>query len=192
LAAVDKGSQSRRRPGLIIDILKEAATFPVAHGRPHPAVAAGREGEPVNRLPVGVVGVISPSSFPFFLSMKSAAHALACGNAVVPKPHEDFPIMNGTVIGQIFKHAGLPAGVLNVVVTAIPTIGDAFLTHPVSRVLSFTGSTAVGRHVAEVAAREFKKPILELGGNSALVVLAEPTSTWPWMQRSSAGSPTRA
>jgi aldehyde dehydrogenase (NAD+) len=127
----------------------------------------------VYRLPVGVVGVVSPFNFPFFLSMKSVAPALATGNAVVLKPHEDTPITGGTVIGRIFEQAGLPAGVLNVVVTDIPTIGDAFLEHPVPRVLSFTGSTAVGRHVAEVAAREFKKPILELGGNSALVVLAD-------------------
>jgi vanillin dehydrogenase len=159
--------------GLVIDILKEAATFPLRmEGRILPSPLPDKENR-VYRLPVGVVGVISPFNFPFFLSMKSVAPALATGNAVVLKPHEDTPIMGGTLIGRIFEQAGLPAGVLNVVVTDIPTIGDAFLEHPVPRVLSFTGSTAVGRHVAEVAAREFKKPILELGGNSALVVLAD-------------------
>lgn len=159
--------------GLVIDILKEAATFPLRmEGRILPSPLPDKENR-VYRLPVGVVGVISPFNFPFFLSMKSVAPALAAGNGVVLKPHEDTPIMGGTVIGRIFQQAGLPAGVLNVVVTDIPTIGDAFLEHPIPRVLSFTGSTAVGRHVAEVAAREFKKPILELGGNSALVVLAD-------------------
>jgi aldehyde dehydrogenase (NAD+) len=159
--------------GLVIDILKEAATFPLRmEGRILPSPIEDKENR-VHRLPVGVVGVISPFNFPFFLSMKSVAPALATGNGVVLKPHEDTPITGGTVIGRISEQAGLPAGALNVVVTDIPTIGDAFLDHPIPRVLSFTGSTAVGRHVAEVAAREFKKPILELGGNSALIVLAD-------------------
>ncbi len=159
--------------GLVLDILKEAGTFPLRmEGRILPSPIEEKENR-VYRLPVGVVGVISPFNFPFFLSMKSVAPALATGNGVVLKPHEDTPIMGGTVIGRILQEAGLPAGVLNVVVTDIPTIGDAFIEHPVPRVLSFTGSSAVGRHVAEVAAREFKKPILELGGNSALVVLAD-------------------
>jgi aldehyde dehydrogenase (NAD+) len=159
--------------GLVLDILKEAATFPLRMvGQILPSTLADKENR-VYRIPVGVVSVISPFNFPFFLSMKSVAPALAAGNGVVLKPHEDTPITGGTLIGRIFEHAGLPAGLLNVVVTSIETIGDAFITHPIPRVLSFTGSAAVGRHIAEVAAREFKKPILELGGNSALVVLAD-------------------
>jgi vanillin dehydrogenase len=159
--------------GLVIDIVKEAATFPLRmEGRILPSPLADKENR-VYRVPVGVVGVISPFNFPFFLSMKSVAPALAVGNAVVLKPHEDTPITGGTLIGRIFEQAGLPAGALNVVVTEIQAIGDAFIDHPVPRVLSFTGSAGVGRYIAEVAAREFKKPILELGGNSALVVLAD-------------------
>jgi aldehyde dehydrogenase (NAD+) len=115
--------------------------------------------------------VISPFNFPFFLSMKSVAPALGAGNGVVLKPHEQTPIMGGTMIGKIFEEAGLPAGLLNVVVTDITAIGDAFIEHPIPRVISFTGSTAVGRHVAEVGARNFKKVLLELGGNSAFIVL---------------------
>lgn len=157
--------------GLVLDMLKEAATFPLRmEGRILPSAVDDRENY-LYRVPVGVVGVISPFNFPFFLSMKSVAPALGAGNGVVLKPHEQTPIMGGTMIGKIFEEAGLPAGLLNVVVTDIAAIGDAFIEHPIPRVLSFTGSTAVGRHVAEVGARHFKKVLLELGGNSAFIVL---------------------
>ncbi|MFC4856745.1 aldehyde dehydrogenase family protein [Actinophytocola glycyrrhizae] len=159
--------------GLTIDMLKEAATFPLRmEGRILPSPIDDKENR-VYRDPVGVVGVISPFNFPFFLGMKSVAPALGAGNGVVLKPHEDTPIVGGTLIAEIFEAAGLPAGLLNVVITEIPVIGDAFVEHPVPRVISFTGSAAVGRHVAEVAVRNFKKPLLELGGNSALIVLAD-------------------
>ncbi len=159
--------------GLVIDMLKEAATFPLRmEGRIMPSPIDDKENR-IYREPVGVVGVISPFNFPFFLGMKSVAPALAAGNGVVLKPHEDTPIIGGTLFAEIFEAAGLPAGLLNVVITEIPAIGDAFVEHPVPRVISFTGSAAVGRHVAEVAVRNFKKPLLELGGNSALIVLAD-------------------
>ncbi|AIR99706.1 aldehyde dehydrogenase family protein [Streptomyces glaucescens] len=125
----------------------------------------------LHRVPVGVVGVISPFNFPFLLSLKSVAPALALGNAVVLKPHQDTPVTGGTLVARIFEDAGLPAGALNVVVTDIAEIGDAFIEHPVPKVISFTGSDAVGRHVATVCAARFKRAVLELGGNSALVVL---------------------
>jgi vanillin dehydrogenase len=159
--------------GLVLDMLKEAGTFPLRmEGRILPSAVDERENF-LYRMPVGVVGVISPFNFPFFLSMKSVAPALGAGNGVVLKPHEETPIMGGTIIGKIFEEAGLPAGLLNVVVTEIPAIGDAFVEHPIPRVISFTGSTAVGRHVAEVGARTFKKVLLELGGNSAFIVLED-------------------
>jgi aldehyde dehydrogenase (NAD+) len=159
--------------GLVLDMLKEASTFPLRmEGKILPSAVDDRENF-LYRVPVGVVGVISPFNFPFFLSMKSVAPALAAGNGVVLKPHEQTPIMGGTIIGKIFEEAGLPSGLLNVVVTDIKAVGDAFLEHPVPRVISFTGSTAVGRHVAEVGARHFKKVLLELGGNSAFVVLED-------------------
>ncbi|GAB1509744.1 benzaldehyde dehydrogenase [Actinophytocola sp. KF-1] len=159
--------------GLVIDMLKEAATYPLRMaGQILPSPIDDKENR-VYREPVGVVGVISPFNFPFFLGMKSVAPALAAGNGVVLKPHEDTPIIGGTLFAEIFEAAGLPSGLLNVVITEIPAIGDAFVEHPVPRVISFTGSAAVGRHVAEVAVRNFKKPLLELGGNSALIVLAD-------------------
>jgi acyl-CoA reductase-like NAD-dependent aldehyde dehydrogenase len=157
--------------GLVIDMLKEASTFPLRmEGKILPSAVDERENF-LYRIPVGVVGVISPFNFPFFLAMKCIAPALAAGNGVVAKPHEQTPIMGGTMIGKIFEEAGLPSGLLNVVVTDISQIGDAFIEHPIPRVLAFTGSTAVGRHVAEVGARHFKKVLLELGGNSAFIVL---------------------
>jgi len=159
--------------GLVLDMLKEAATFPLRmEGKILPSAVDERENF-LYRVPVGVVGVISPSNFPFFLSMKSVAPALAAGNGVVLKPHEESPITGGTLIGKIFEDAGLPPGLLNVIVTEIPAIGDAFVEHPVPRVISYTGSTSVGRHIGEVCARHFKKAILELGGNSAFIVLED-------------------
>ncbi|MGW2029513.1 aldehyde dehydrogenase family protein [Streptomyces sp. NPDC001811] len=139
-------------------------------GRILPSPTEGKENR-VYRVPVGVVGVISPFNFPFLLSLKSVAPALALGNAVVLKPHQNTPIAGGTLLAKIFEDAGLPGGLLNVVVTDIAEIGDAFLEHPVPKVISFTGSDKVGRHVATVCARHFKRAVLELGGNSALVVL---------------------
>ncbi|CAM5268547.1 MULTISPECIES: aldehyde dehydrogenase family protein [Streptomyces] len=139
-------------------------------GRILPSPGEGKENR-VYRVPVGVVGVISPFNFPFLLSLKSVAPALALGNAVVLKPHQNTPIAGGTLLAKIFEDAGLPGGLLNVVVTDIAEIGDAFLEHPVPKVISFTGSDKVGRHVATVCARNFKRAVLELGGNSALVVL---------------------
>ncbi|MFI1254499.1 aldehyde dehydrogenase family protein [Streptomyces netropsis] len=123
------------------------------------------------RVPVGVVGVISPFNFPFLLSIKSVAPALALGNAVVLKPHQNTPICGGGLVAKVFEEAGLPPGLLNVVVTDIAEIGDALIEHPVPKVISFTGSDRVGRHVATVAASHFKRTVLELGGNSALIVL---------------------
>ncbi|MFH9608846.1 aldehyde dehydrogenase family protein [Streptomyces sp. NPDC017448] len=135
-----------------------------------PSPTEGKENR-VYRVPVGVVGVISPFNFPFLLSLKSVAPALALGNAVVLKPHQNTPICGGTLLAKVFEDAGLPAGLLNVVITDIAEIGDTLLEHPVPQVISFTGSDKVGRHVATVCATNLKRAVLELGGNSALIVL---------------------
>lgn len=156
--------------GLVIDTVKEAASMPLRiQGSIHPSPVPDTENL-VYRRPVGVVGVISPYNTPFFLSMRCVASALATGNGVVVKPHEETPVTGGTLLAAIFEEAGLPAGLLNVVATEIQIIGDYFIEHPVPSVLAFTGSTAVGRHIGEVAARHFKKAILELGGNNAFIV----------------------
>ncbi|MFJ5121250.1 aldehyde dehydrogenase family protein [Kitasatospora sp. NPDC088548] len=153
------------------DMLRESMQLSLrAEGRLLPSPVDGKENR-LYRLPVGVVGVISPFNFPLFLSLKAVAPALALGNGVVLKPHQETPVVGGTLIARIFEEAGLPAGLLNVVVTDIAEIGDAFIEHPVPKVISFTGSDKVGRHVATVAASHFKRTVLELGGNSALIVL---------------------
>ncbi|MBB1245241.1 aldehyde dehydrogenase family protein [Streptomyces durbertensis] len=153
------------------EFLREATHLALApEGRILPSPVDGKENR-VYRVPVGVVGVISPFNFPFLLSLKSVAPALALGNAVVLKPHQDTPICGGGLVARILADAGLPPGLLNVVVTDIAEIGDALIEHPVPKAISFTGSDKVGRHVATVAAREFKHVVLELGGNSALIVL---------------------
>ncbi|WP_031081007.1 aldehyde dehydrogenase family protein [Streptomyces sp. NRRL WC-3549] len=135
-----------------------------------PAAADGKENR-LYRLPVGVIGVIGAYNFPFLVTVRSVAPALALGNAAVVKPHQNAPVAGGSLVADIFREAGLPAGLLNVTVTDSAEIGDTFIEHPVPKVVVFTGSERVGRHVAAKAARLFKRTVLELGGDSALVVL---------------------
>ncbi len=123
----------------------EAATFPSrAEGQIVPNDIPGKESR-VYRQPVGVVGMISPWNFPLHLSNRSIAPALALGNTAVIKPASDTPVTGGLLLAKIYEEAGLPPGVLNVVIGAGEAIGDHFVSHRVPRVISFTGSTAVGR-----------------------------------------------
>lgn len=157
----------------VVDGLLHAAGYPLrVSGRVLPSTIAGKENR-VYRAPVGVVGVISPWNFPVHLSMRSVAPALAVGNAVVLKPASDTPVTGGLLIAKIFEEAGLPPGVLSVIVARGSAIGDAFIDHEVPRVLSFTGSTAVGRHIGEHAGRGVKRVCLELGGNCPFIVLED-------------------
>ncbi|MCX5236342.1 aldehyde dehydrogenase family protein [Streptomyces prunicolor] len=156
---------------LVKEFLREAIHLALRpQGRIIPSPVDGKENR-VYTVPVGVVGVISPFNFPLLLSLKSVAPALALGNGVVLKPHQNTPIVGGSLVAKIFEDAGLPGGLLNVVITDIAEIGDAFIEHPIPKVISFTGSDKVGRHVATVCASQFKRAVLELGGNSAIVVL---------------------
>src|SRR5215469_11368537 len=122
------------------------------------------------RVPVGVVGVIAPFNFPQILSIRSVAPALALGNAVVLKPDPRTAVCGGVALARVFEEAGLPAGLLHVLPGGVET-GEAVVTDPLIRLISFTGSTAAGRRVGELAARQLKRVHLELGGNSALVIL---------------------
>jgi benzaldehyde dehydrogenase (NAD) len=122
------------------------------------------------RVPVGVVGVISPFNFPQILAIRSVAPALALGNAVVLKPDPRTAVCGGVVLARVFEEAGLPEGLLHVLPGG-PDTGEALITHPLVRVISFTGSTAVGRHIGALAGQHLKRIHLELGGNSALIVL---------------------
>ncbi|UPW02020.1 aldehyde dehydrogenase family protein [Halorussus gelatinilyticus] len=129
----------------------------------------GKENE-VQRVPEGVVGVISPWNFPLNLSMRAVAPALATGNAVVLKPASSTPVTGGLLIARIFEEAGLPDGVLNVVTGHGSEIGDRVAGHPELDVMAFTGSTEVGRGVAAQAAENLAIPAMELGGNNPFVV----------------------
>ncbi len=156
---------------LVKTFIKEASTYPLRMtGEILPSTVDGKENR-LYRVPAGVVGVISPFNFPFNLSMRSVAPALGTGNGVVLKPHDDTPITGGTLVAKIFEEAGIPKGLLNVIVADISEIGDAFVEHPIPRIISFTGSEGVGRHIGSVAGRCLKKAILELGGNSAFIVM---------------------
>lgn len=124
------------------------------------------------RVPLGIVGVITPWNFPLLLAMRSVAPALACGNAVVLKPDPNTPVVGGVLLARLFEAAGLPAGVLNVVPGGA-LVGEALITATPVRMITFTGSTLVGRRVGELAGRSLKKVALELGGNNALIVLED-------------------
>jgi aldehyde dehydrogenase (NAD+) len=117
--------------------------------------------------------MISPWNFPLHLSSRSIAPAIALGNSVVIKPASDTPVTGGILLAKIYEEAGLPPGVLNVIIAQGSAIGDEFVRHPVPRVISFTGSTEVGRHIAKSAAESavLKRVVLELGGNSPCVIL---------------------
>ncbi|WP_037617792.1 aldehyde dehydrogenase family protein [Streptomyces aureus] len=124
------------------------------------------------RVPVGVVGVIAPFNAPLILSIRSVAPALALGNGVVLKPDPRTAVCGGLALGAVFAAAGLPDGLLQVVPGG-PGTGQALVADPLIPVVSFTGSTAAGRAVGEAAGRHLKRAHLELGGNSALVVLED-------------------
>jgi benzaldehyde dehydrogenase (NAD) len=122
------------------------------------------------RMPVGVVGVISPFNFPLILSIRAVAPALALGNAVVLKPDPRTAVSGGVVLARIFEEAGLPEGLLSVLPGG-PETGEAVVIHPAINMVSFTGSTRAGRAVAALGGQHLKRVHLELGGNSALIVL---------------------
>ncbi|MCW5653379.1 benzaldehyde dehydrogenase [Hydrogenophaga sp.] len=122
------------------------------------------------RVPHGVVGVISPFNFPFLLTSRAALPALACGNAVVLKPDPRTPVSGGVLLALLLQAAGLPEGVLHML-PGEAEAGEALVTDPDVAMISFTGSTAVGRRVGELAGRHLKKVALELGGKNALIVL---------------------
>ncbi|MFE2875194.1 aldehyde dehydrogenase family protein [Streptomyces roseus] len=124
------------------------------------------------RVPAGVVGVVAPFNAPLILSIRSVAPALALGNAVLLKPDRRTAVCGGLALTAVFAAAGLPAGLLHVLPGGAET-GAAVVADPLVRVVSFTGSTAAGRIVGELAGRHLKRAHLELGGNSALVVLKD-------------------
>lgn len=127
------------------------------------------------RLPLGVVGCISPWNLPLYLFTWKIAPALAAGNTVVAKPSEVTP-RTATMLAALAAEIGLPAGVLNVVNGLGPNVGEAIVRHPGIKAISFTGSSAVGRRIAGITGPMLKKTSLELGGKNATLVFAD--SDW--------------
>jgi len=127
------------------------------------------------RLPLGVVGTISPWNLPLYLFTWKIAPALAAGNTVVAKPSEVTP-HTATMLGELAAEIGFPQGVLNIVHGAGPEVGEAIVLHPAIKAISFTGSTAVGKRIAGLAAPMLKKVSLELGGKNPTLVFAD--SDW--------------
>ena len=136
-----------------------------------PSITPGRTST-ARRAPLGVIGVITPWNFPYVLAMRSLGGALALGNGVVLKPDANTPVTGGVVIARLFEEAGLPEGVLHVLPGGAE-VGQALVEDPNVRMISFTGSTATGRLVGEAAGRMLKRTLLEMGGNSPLVVLED-------------------
>jgi aminomuconate-semialdehyde/2-hydroxymuconate-6-semialdehyde dehydrogenase len=124
------------------------------------------------RQAIGVVGCISPWNLPLYLFSWKIAPALAVGNTVVAKPSEVTP-MTAYLLGEICNEAGLPKGVLNIVHGTGPSAGNALVSHPKIKAISFTGGTATGKHIASIAAPMFKKLSLELGGKNPNIVFSD-------------------
>jgi benzaldehyde dehydrogenase (NAD) len=124
------------------------------------------------RLPRGVVGVISPFNFPLILSSRAVAPALATGNAVVLKPDPRTAVTGGMIPARIFEEAGLAKGVLQVLPGGVEA-GEAICTDPDIAMVAFTGSSAVGRRIGELAGKHLKKVLLELGGKNAVIVFED-------------------
>jgi aldehyde dehydrogenase (NAD+) len=121
------------------------------------------------REPSGVVALVTPWNFPVAVPSWKMLPALVAGNTIIWKPSEETPAMSAAFI-QVFIDAGLPPGVLNLVLGA-GDVGSALVTHPDVRVVSFTGSTTTGLHVYQQAAGQGKKVSLEMGGKNAIIVM---------------------
>src|SRR5688572_14822941 len=124
------------------------------------------------RDPAGVVSLITPWNFPIAVPSWKIFPALVAGNTIIWKPSPETPAISAAFV-QVFEEAGLPPGVFNLLLAPGAEVGKALVEHPGVRVLSFTGSTPVGRAIAESAARLNKKLSLEMGGKNAIIVLED-------------------
>ena len=164
-----------------------------------PLAPGGIVGAVEHRAPAGVVACLAAYNFPITNMAGKLAPALAMGNAVVVKPPVQDPL--GTVVlCEAFEEAGFPPGVVNLVVGDTVEVAEAITTSPDVDMISFTGSTAVGCRIAEVAGAQMKRLLLELGGKGAAIVfddadvktvLANVSSTWTFHSGQICTSPTR-
>ena len=124
------------------------------------------------RQPIGIVGCISPWNLPLYLFTWKIAPAIAAGNCVLAKPSEVTPV-TAFLLSKICKEAGLPDGVLNIIHGTGPGAGEAIVSHPAIKAISFTGSTRAGERIASIAAPKFKKLSLELGGKNPAIIFSD-------------------
>lgn len=160
-----------------VDIPRAAANFRFYASAivNHASEAHIAEGIMVNytrRAPLGIVGCISPWNLPLYLFSWKIAPALAMGNCVIAKPSELTP-MTAFLLGELANEAGLPPGVLNILHGQGSKIGQAIVTNPSVKAISFTGGTSTGKTIATLAAQQFKKVSLELGGKNPNIVFAD-------------------
>jgi benzaldehyde dehydrogenase (NAD) len=130
---------------------------------------AGRQSI-ARRIPVGVIGVITPWNSPFILGSRAIGPALAMGNAVILKPDSQTPVAGGVSFARLLEEAGLPPGLFHVLPGGAET-GAALVKEPLVDMISFTGSTRVGRQIGSIAGGQLKRVSLELGGNNPYIVL---------------------
>ncbi len=124
------------------------------------------------RHPIGVIAAITPFNVPMIKGVRLTAHPLALGNTVVLLPSEHAPVL-ATMLAEVYHDAGVPPGAMNVVTGDGYAIGDALTGHRDVAMVTFTGSSVVGRHINEICAQRQARVTLELGGKSALVVLED-------------------
>src|SRR5579859_5928584 len=139
------------------------------HGFSAPSELPNKMGWTV-RAPIGVAGLITPWNFPVAIPTWKSFPALVAGNTVVLKPASDTP-HSAHLLVEAMEEAGIPPGVVNLVHGAGSTVGNALVEHPDVRVVSFTGSTAVGREISQKAGHALKRVSLELGGKNAMIVM---------------------
>ena len=137
------------------------------------------------RDPIGIAGCISPWNLPLYLFTWKIAPALAAGNCVVSKPSEITP-MTAFMLSQLCAEIGFPKGVFNIVHGLGPKVGNAIVSHPNIKAISFTGGTKTGAEIARVAAPMFKKLSLELGGKNPVMVFAD--CDWDKMMKTTVNS----
>jgi len=152
-----------------IKIVKECMAFPLMMEGKILASNFPNKENYILKKPCGVIGVIAPWNVPYVLAMRSIMPAIATGNAVVLKPSAETPA-SAFVLAKCFEKAGFPKGLMNVVIGNSSEIGDYFVGHPIPNLISFTGSTEVGRNVGKIATEKLKDVSLELGGNNVMIL----------------------
>jgi benzaldehyde dehydrogenase (NAD) len=151
------------------EVLEAAALASQPGGVLAASAEVGRQSV-ARRIPIGVVGIITPWNSPFLLASRAVAPALTMGNAVILKPDPQSPICGGVFFAQLLEEAGLPKGLFHVLPGGAET-GDALVRDPLVNMISFTGSTKVGRQIGGIAGEMLKRVSLELGGNNPFIVL---------------------